>query len=90
MIPMADVAQPVPGPVDWRVSRNGHRPGFRGTKYREGDQEDPAEDLERIAAVREIIGPHRTLMVDAIECFTQAEAPIRRAAMREQLDLYPL
>ena len=62
------------------------RAGFRGTKIKVGKQ-DPAEDVERIAAVREVLGPHRTLMVDANECFTQAEA-IRRAAMWEEFNLF--
>jgi L-alanine-DL-glutamate epimerase-like enolase superfamily enzyme len=53
--------------------------GFRGTKIKVG-KDDPAEDTERIAAVREVLGPYRTLMVDANERFTLAEA-IRRAQM---------
>jgi L-alanine-DL-glutamate epimerase-like enolase superfamily enzyme len=60
--------------------------GFRGTKIKVG-KEDPAEDAERIAAVREVLGPHRTLMVDANERFTNAEA-IRRARMWEQWNLF--
>jgi L-alanine-DL-glutamate epimerase-like enolase superfamily enzyme len=60
--------------------------GFRGTKIKVG-KEDPAEDAERIAAVREAIGPHRTLMVDANERFTSAEA-IRRAHMWEPFNLF--
>lgn len=62
------------------------RAGFRGTKIKVGKQ-DPAEDVERIAAVRKILGPHRTLMVDANECFTQAEA-VRRARMWEEFNLF--
>lgn len=60
--------------------------GFRGTKIKVG-KEDAAEDAERIAAVREAIGPHRTLMVDANERFTSAEA-IRRAQMWEPFNLF--
>lgn len=60
--------------------------GFRGTKIKVG-KEDPVEDVERIAAVREVLGPHRTLMVDANEGFTQAEA-IRRAKMWEEFNLF--
>jgi L-alanine-DL-glutamate epimerase-like enolase superfamily enzyme len=60
--------------------------GFRGTKIKVG-KDDPAEDVERIAAVRKVLGPHRTLMVDANERFTQAEA-IRRAAMWEEFNLF--
>jgi len=62
------------------------RAGFRGTKIKVG-KEDPAEDVERLAAVRKILGPRRTLMVDANERFTQAEA-IRRAAMWEKFNLF--
>lgn len=60
--------------------------GFRGTKIKVG-KEDPAEDVERIAAVREVLGPHRTLMVDANERFTSAEA-IKRARMWEPFNLF--
>ncbi len=60
--------------------------GFRGTKMKVG-KEDPSEDTERIAAVREVIGPHRTLMVDANERFTSAEA-IKRARMWEPYNLF--
>lgn len=60
--------------------------GFRGTKIKVG-KEDPAEDTERIAAVREVLGPNRTLMVDANERFTSAEA-IRRARMWEPSNLF--
>lgn len=60
--------------------------GFRGTKIKVG-KDDLAEDKERIAAVREVLGPHRTLMVDANERFTAAEA-IRRAKMWEPYNLF--
>ena len=60
--------------------------GFRGTKIKVG-KETPAEDAERIAAVREVLGPHRNLMVDANERFTSAEA-IRRARMWEPYNLF--
>ena len=60
--------------------------GFRGTKIKVG-KDDPAEDTERIAAVREVLGPHRTLMVDANERFTAAEA-IRRAQMWQPHNLF--
>ena len=60
--------------------------GFRGTKIKVG-KDDPAEDRERIAAVREVLGPNRTLMVDANERFTHAEA-IRRARMWEEFNLF--
>jgi L-alanine-DL-glutamate epimerase-like enolase superfamily enzyme len=60
--------------------------GFRGTKIKVG-KNDPAEDVERIAAVREVLGPNRILMVDANERFTSAEA-IRRARMWEPYNLF--
>ena len=60
--------------------------GFRGTKIKVG-KEDPMEDRERIAAVRQVLGPHRRLMVDANECFTHAEA-IKRARLWEDLNLF--
>ena len=60
--------------------------GFHGTKIKVG-KEDPMEDRERIAAVREVMGPHRRLMVDANEGFTAAEA-IRHAQMWEDLNLF--
>lgn len=60
--------------------------GFRGTKIKVG-KEDPSEDAERIAAVRQALGPDRTLMVDANERFTSAEA-IRRAHMWEPSNLF--
>src|SRR5581483_10690254 len=60
--------------------------GFRGTKMKVG-KATPAEDTERIAAVREVLGPHRRLMIDANERFTSAEA-IRRARMWEPYDLF--
>lgn len=60
--------------------------GFRGTKIKVG-KDDPAEDAERIAAVREVLGPHRNLMVDANERFTAAEAT-KRARMWEPYNLF--
>ncbi len=60
--------------------------GFRGTKIKVG-KDDPAEDTERVAAVREVLGPRRPLMVDANERFTHAEA-IKRARMWEPYNLF--
>jgi L-alanine-DL-glutamate epimerase-like enolase superfamily enzyme len=60
--------------------------GFRGTKIKVG-KDDPMEDRERIAAVRQVLGPERTLMVDANERFTHAEA-IKRARMWEEFNLF--
>ena len=60
--------------------------GFRGSKIKVG-KDDPLEDVERIAAVRQVLGPNRPLMVDANERFTHAEA-IKRAHMWEEFNLY--
>ena len=60
--------------------------GFRGTKIKVG-KDDPMEDVERLSAVREVLGPNRTLMVDANERFTHAEA-IKRARLWEQFNLF--
>lgn len=60
--------------------------GFRGTKIKVG-KDDPVEDTERIAAVRDVLGPHRNLMVDANERFTASEA-IKRAHMWEPYNLF--
>jgi L-alanine-DL-glutamate epimerase-like enolase superfamily enzyme len=60
--------------------------GFRGTKIKVG-KDDPAEDADRVAAVREVLGPHRPLMVDANERFTHAEA-IKRAHMWEPYNIF--
>lgn len=51
--------------------------GDRGVKIKIG-KASPAEDAERLRAVREAIGPHRDLMVDANQSFTLAEA-VRRS-----------
>jgi L-alanine-DL-glutamate epimerase-like enolase superfamily enzyme len=59
---------------------------FRGTKIKVG-KDDPMEDTERIAAVREVLGSKRTLMVDANERFTHPEA-IKRARMWEEFNLF--
>ena len=45
-----------------------------------------AEDLARLTAVREAIGPDTALMVDANQAFTRDEA-VRRARLLEPLDL---
>jgi len=60
--------------------------GFRGIKIKVG-KEDPLEDSERIAAVRECVGRSLPLMVDANERFTHAEA-IRRAHMWERFNVF--
>lgn len=60
--------------------------GRGGVKIKIG-KPDPAEDVERLAAVRSALGPSIDLMVDANQAFTSAEA-IRRARLLEPLDLY--
>lgn len=51
--------------------------GAKGVKIKIG-KPSPAEDAERLHAVREAIGPHRDLMVDANQSMTLAEA-VRRS-----------
>jgi L-alanine-DL-glutamate epimerase-like enolase superfamily enzyme len=60
--------------------------GRGGVKIKIG-KPTPAEDLERLTAVREVLGPHRDLMVDANQSMTAAEA-IRRAKVLEPVDLF--
>ena len=55
--------------------------GWRGIKIKVG-KDSLAEDVDRIAAVREAIGPHHDLMVDANQSFSRSEA-IRRAGAFE-------
>src|SRR5512137_2009974 len=59
--------------------------GFRGAKLKVG-RPHVAEDVARLAAVREAVGDGFELMVDANQCFTIAEA-IRRARAFEPLGL---
>jgi L-alanine-DL-glutamate epimerase-like enolase superfamily enzyme len=47
--------------------------GFRAMKMRLGSP-DPAEDIARVRAVREAIGPHVALMADANQGLTEAQA----------------
>jgi L-alanine-DL-glutamate epimerase-like enolase superfamily enzyme len=58
--------------------------GLHGVKVKVG-KPDAQEDLERLQAVREAIGPRAALMIDANQCFTSAEAR-RRARLFEQVD----
>jgi L-alanine-DL-glutamate epimerase-like enolase superfamily enzyme len=60
--------------------------GRGGVKIKIG-KPDPAEDVERLSAVRTALGPGIDLMVDANQAFTAAEA-IRRARLLEPLDPY--
>lgn len=59
--------------------------GFKALKLKVG-KDDPAEDEERVHAVRRAVGPHVKLMVDANQSWTLYEA-IKRAKMLEQYDL---
>ena len=60
--------------------------GRGGVKIKIG-KPDPAEDVERLTAVRSALGPGIDLMVDANQAFTAAEA-IRRARLLEPVDPY--
>ncbi len=59
--------------------------GFKGCKPKVG-KPSAAEDVARLEAVREAVGPDFNVMVDANQVFTVAEA-IRRARLFEPLDL---
>ncbi len=59
--------------------------GFNAVKIKIG-QPDLAQDLERISAVRELIGPDRQFMVDANYSMTEAQA-IRAANAFKSFDL---
>jgi L-alanine-DL-glutamate epimerase-like enolase superfamily enzyme len=59
--------------------------GFAGAKIKVG-RPHVAEDMARLAAVREALGAAFEIMVDANQAFTVAEA-IRRARHYERLDL---
>jgi L-alanine-DL-glutamate epimerase-like enolase superfamily enzyme len=59
--------------------------GFWGCKPKVG-KASAAEDVARLQAVREAVGPDFAVMVDANQAFTVAEA-IRRARLFEPLDL---
>ncbi len=59
--------------------------GFGGCKIKVG-RPHVAEDVERLAAVRDAVGPAFEIMVDANQAFTVDEA-IRRARCFEPLDL---
>ena len=59
--------------------------GFGGAKIKVG-RPHVSEDIARLAAVREAVGPGFEIMVDANQAFTVGEA-IRRARQYEPLDL---
>ena len=62
------------------------RDGFTGLKLKIG-KDDPEEDVERVARVREAIGRGTTLMVDANQRWTIDQA-VARAKKLEPFDLY--
>jgi L-alanine-DL-glutamate epimerase-like enolase superfamily enzyme len=59
--------------------------GYRGVKIKVG-KPDPAEDAERLGAVRAALGPGVALMADANQSLTAPDA-IRLARLLEPLDL---
>ena len=59
--------------------------GFGGAKIKVG-RPHVSEDIARLSAVREAVGPGFEIMVDANQAFTVGEA-IRRARLYEPLDL---
>lgn len=60
--------------------------GLSGVKIKVG-RPDPHEDLDRLRAVREAVGPAFDIMLDANQSFTVAQA-LRRARLFEEVDLY--
>jgi L-alanine-DL-glutamate epimerase-like enolase superfamily enzyme len=58
--------------------------GFRAVKMKVG-RDDSAEDVERVAAVRRLIGPSVKLLLDANQKWTAAEA-IRRGKLLRPFD----
>jgi L-alanine-DL-glutamate epimerase-like enolase superfamily enzyme len=60
--------------------------GWPGVKLKVGKPR-AGEDLERLAAVREAVGPEMDIMVDANQSMTYAEAK-RRARMFEEVDVF--
>ena len=68
-----------------RESVDAKNAGFRGVKIKVG-KAHVAEDIERLTAVRQAVGPAFEVMVDANQAFTAGEA-IRRARHYEALDL---
>ncbi|TDO44423.1 L-alanine-DL-glutamate epimerase-like enolase superfamily enzyme [Kribbella sp. VKM Ac-2571] len=67
-----------------RVSAQAMEQGFRGVKMKVGGG-PLTEDVQRIKAVRNVIGPDAPLMVDANQAFGYAEA-LRRGRVYEELD----
>ncbi len=68
-----------------RESVAAKRAGFRGVKIKIG-KPHVSQDIDRLRAVRDAVGPAFEIMTDANQCFTAAQA-IRRARHYESLDL---
>src|SRR5690606_38530833 len=68
------------------AARESRAKGSTGIKVKVG-RPDAREDVDRLQAVRDAIGPSIHLMVDANQSMTQAEA-MRRARLFEPLDLF--
>ncbi|TDD29557.1 mandelate racemase/muconate lactonizing enzyme family protein [Kribbella turkmenica] len=66
------------------VSAKAMEQGFRGVKMKVGGG-PLGEDVQRIRAVRAVIGPDAPLMVDANQAFEYSEA-LRRGRVYEELD----
>jgi len=66
-------------------ARQARAAGFRAVKIKVGSKH-VAQDVARLSAVREALGPDFDIMVDANQCFTLSEA-VRRARHFEALDL---
>src|SRR5438094_284004 len=64
----------------------GRRDGFQALKLKVG-KPDTDEDCERVAKVREAVGPHTTLMVDANQSWS-IDTAITRIRRLEAYDLY--
>jgi L-alanine-DL-glutamate epimerase-like enolase superfamily enzyme len=60
--------------------------GWSGVKVKIG-KPSPAEDRERIGALRAALGPRMNIMVDANQSLSAAEA-VRRARLLEEFDLF--
>jgi L-alanine-DL-glutamate epimerase-like enolase superfamily enzyme len=60
------------------AARSSREAGWNGVKIKVG-KPSLSEDVERIAAVREALGPSLDLMIDANQAFSRAES-VRRAA----------
>lgn len=70
--------------VDWALISK--QQGWPGVKIKVGKAR-AHEDVERLRAVREAVGPELDIMIDANQSLTCAEA-VRRARLFEPLDIY--